>query len=81
MTAVPARASLPLVAVLALAAASAAAEEIPSPWWQARMNQSFASLPQVRVRGPVGSFLLHEAQVDSAGLPAVRGLRDLARVV
>jgi hypothetical protein len=67
MTAVP-RASLPLAAMLALAAASAAAEEIPSSWWQARMNESFASLPHVRVRGPVGSFVLREPQVDSSGV-------------
>ena len=59
------RASLLLAVGLALSAA-AAAEEIPSPWWQSRMNDSFKD--RVRVSGPVGSFVLRDPQVDSTGI-------------
>jgi hypothetical protein len=47
-------------------AAMATAEDIPSPWWQSRMNDSFKD--RVRVSGPVGSFVLRDPQVDSTGI-------------
>jgi hypothetical protein len=57
-----------VMTALVLLAAPAAAEEIPSPWWQARMNSSFSGVTHVRVRGPVGAFVLREARVDSSGV-------------
>ena len=53
---------------LLLFAGVAGAGEIPSPWWQSRMNESFSELPHVRLQGPRGFVVIRKAQADSAGV-------------
>jgi hypothetical protein len=64
----PARTSLLWPFGFLLCAGAAGAGEIPSPWWQSRMNESFSELPHVRLQGPRGFVVIRKAQADSTGV-------------
>ena len=55
-------------AVVTLAASAALAGELPSPWWQQRMNAEFAAHDAVRAHGAYGVVELRGANAGPLGL-------------